>query len=412
MIVSTAGAEYKKEKENMYMKKKGILLLTILALMIFCVVGCGEGSDSSDGGLTIDLNKYVNIKVSGYSSMGEAEVSFDSDAFASDYKDKITVKVEKGKDKDPEINLELNMGNKPYKVLRKYCIGWEADNISELSNGDVIKVKWKCDDQNAKNYFDCNLKYSEIEYKVENLKEVDTFDPFDYVKVEINGVAPNGSVNIIADLDKKEMQYIELYADKGNGLSNGDKVVVTANVKNIDNFVKEFNKIPGPVSKEFSVEGLPSYVNTISDIGEKDLDTMKKKAEEIYIASWLKTEGSMEGIRKLTYIGNYFLTKKEDSWYLETNQIYMVFKVDAVYGGIDYPHYMYVKFSDIAVDESGNCVVDFSNYKEVTNRWWPENDWGVLLHYYGYGTLEELYNDCVLKVIDSYAYEKNIIQGE
>ena len=92
------------------MKKKGILLLTILALMIFGVVGCGEDSDSSDGGLTIDLNKYVSIKVSGYSSMGEAEVSFDYDAFASDYKDKITVKVEKGKDKDPEINLELNTG--------------------------------------------------------------------------------------------------------------------------------------------------------------------------------------------------------------------------------------------------------------------------------------------------------------
>ncbi len=394
------------------MKKKGILLLTILALMIFCVVGCGEGSDSSDGGLTIDLNKYVNIKVSGYSSMGEAEVSFDSDAFASDYKDKITVKVEKGKDKDPEINLELNMGSKPYKVLRKYCIGWEADNISELSNGDVIKVKWKCDDQNAKNYFDCNLKYSEIEYKVENLKEVDTFDPFDYVKLEINGVAPNGSVNIIADLDKKEMQYIDFYTDKRDGLSNGDKVVVTADVKNIDNFVELFNSLPGSTSKEFSIEGLPTYVKTISDIGEAELDIMKEKAEEIYIARWNELEGSMDGLRNLTYVGNYFLTKKKDVSYLKTNQICLIYKVDAEYEGNKYPHYIYVKFSDIAVDESGNCVVDFSKYEEVRNKWAPEDDLGLLFYYYGYGTLEDLYNDCVVSEIDSYAYEKNIIQGE
>ena len=54
------------------------------------------------------------------------------------------------------------------------------------------------------------------------------------------------------------MQYISFWADKTSGLSNGDKVTVTASVQgSVDSFVEQFGVIPSPLSKEFTVEQLP-----------------------------------------------------------------------------------------------------------------------------------------------------------
>lgn len=387
-------------------KKTMLLLVTIIGLMLFGIVGCNKGSKSSDKSVTIDLNKYMSVNVTGYNSMGTAEVSFDYDAFEKDYKDKIKAKTNNGNDE--EINLELKLGTKPMSVFNNYCVGYEADKTSELSNGDVIKITWNCDDESAKSYFGCKLKYSDIEYKVEGLEEIATFDSFEYVKVEFEGAAPYGKVNIKADTEKKEMQYVEFSVDKEYDLSNGDKVVVTANVKNIDRFIEEFNAIPNPSSKEYTVEGLPTYAKSMSDFSEDAFNEIKSKAEEIYKAKWQKLEGNMDGLKNLTYVGNYFLTKKEENGILNANQIYMLYKVDAEFEGKTYPHYIFIKFVDVAINAEGNCEADFNNYEEVSNRYKPTGDWGF--YYFGYGTLDDLFNDTVGKVTNSYLYDKNITE--
>lgn len=393
------------------MKNKILLTAMVLGSML-SMVGCKDGS-ILDKSTTIDLNKYISIEVSGYNSKGEAEVSFDYDAYAEDYKDKIEVKVEEGKDNNLELNLELNMGEKPYEALRGNCFSYDVDKESELSNGDVITISWDCDEKSAKNYFDCNLKYSDIEYKVEGLEELESFNPFDYVEVDITGVSPSASVTVTPDLDKKEMQYISFTVDKKDGLSNGDTVVVTANVDDVDEFAKNFNSLPDPVSKEFTVEGLGSYVTSVSEIDEAGLDAMKKQAEDVYKAHWVELEGNLDGLHNLTYIGNYFLSAKKSGVYKDENYIYMVYKVDASYEGVSYPHYMYIRFNNIAVDEAGKCEVDLSKYEETSNEYYViDNGFFDRVWYYGYGTLDDLYNDCVVKKIDKYTYENNITEGE
>jgi len=235
-------------------KTKKLFVSCILGLMLLSMVGCNKDEKKEEkvatDSKTIDLNKYVSVEFSGYNTMGEAEATFDSDAFAKDYKDKIKVKVKDGKGSDMEMNMELNLGSEPYNVLRIYCAKFDADKTSELSNGDVVKIVWDCDDEKAKEYFGYKLKYSDIEYKVEGLKELESFDPFEHVKVEITGIAPDGSVTITPDLDVKEMQYINFSVDKQYGLSNDDVVVVTASVDNMDEFANKFNSVPNPVSKE------------------------------------------------------------------------------------------------------------------------------------------------------------------
>lgn len=393
----------------MKQKKRILLLITILGIMLFGMVGCKGVKSVFDNSTTIDLNKYIKIETTGYNTMGKAEVSFDYVAFTEDYSDKIEVVANQDEANDHEINLELNLGSQPYAALVNCCVEFKADKTDNLSNGDVIKITWNCDDKNAKAYFNCKLKYSDIEQKVEGLEEVGTFNPFEHVEVKFEGIAPNGTATVKPNYDKKEMQYINFSIDKSHDLSNGDVVVVTAEVD--DEFMQKFNAIPNPTSKEFTVEGINSYVTSASEIDESALNEMKKQAEDVYMAHVAREWGESDELESLTYAGYYFLSAKSDSRYGDRNYMYMVYKVDAIGRDEHYPHYTYIKFKDIIIDETGKCEVDLSK-GELTSHTWDALYNGIFdrIYYYGYSTLDELYNDCVLKQIDKYTYEKNITE--
>lgn len=59
---------------------------------------------------------------------------------------------------------------------------------------------------------------------------------------------------------------------------------------------------------------------------------------------------------------------------------------------------------DVGVTEDGKCAVDFENYEETLNRWHPTDD--VFFYYFGYGSLDDLFNDTVKKMKNDYAYKK------
>lgn len=385
------------------MKKKmrTLLFAIILGAAVLGLTGCG--------GSTVDLNEYVNFEVSGYDSMGQAYVSFDYRAFEEDYGDKIKANISNQGGDATKMSLELQFGEEPYSVMLNYCMDYEVDKTTGLSNGDVVKLVWDCKDENAKNYFNCTLKHSDIEYKVEGLEEIATFNPFDYLTVDITGIAPYGSVTFTPDYDKPEMQYLSFSADKSSILSNGDTVVVTANIQGgLDGFIQQFNAIPSPVSKEFLVEGLESYVTATAQIDETTMSAIKQQAEDAYKAFWVNLEGNMDGLHAFEYLGNYFMSRKPNAWTDEANQLYLVYKVEAVWDGASYPHYVYVKFADITADETGNCTVDLNDYEIVSEKWYPTGSW--MFYYCGYGTLEELYNDRIVSKIDVYSYENNVTE--
>lgn len=383
-------------------KMRGLLLTSVLGTIVFGLTGCG--------GTTVNLNDYITVEVSGYNTMGEARVFFDKEAFEEDFGEKIEAKIDKQGGDAGLMSMELQFGYEPYDVMLRYCADYEVGKVSELSNGDVVQVVWDCEDENAKEFFNCTLNYSNIEYKVEGLEELAAFNPFEFATVEFSGIAPNGSVTITPDLNKKEMQYLSFYADKNGGLSNGDTVVVTANIQgDVNSFAQQFSSIPGSLTMEYQVKGLPAYVTSATEIDEATLIAMKQQAEDVYKAFWVQLEGNMDGLHELKYIGNYFLCKKEGMTWTDENQIYMVYKVDCSWDGVNYPHYIYVKYSNITVDEAGNGVVDTSKYELVEDKWSPTGSvWEF--YYYGFGTLDELYNTHVASQIDKYTFENNIAE--
>lgn len=383
-------------------KLKQVLLACMLGVVVFALSGCGS--------TTINLNKYVNIEAEGYDSMGIVKCTFDYEAIEKDYDGKIKANV-KGSDGGTAaaIALELTFGEEVVDVLLDCCVDYMLDKRSGLSNGDVVTLKWDCEDEAAKKYFNVQLKYSDIQYTVKGLTEVAAFDPFEYVNVEFSGASPNGTAAISQNYDKIEMQYISFSVDRSSGLANGDKVVITANVQgSVDGFVEQFGMIPSPLSKEFTVEGLPAYVTSSSEIDESTLNAMKQQAEDIYTANWIKDEGNLDGLKGLTYAGNYFLSKKNGARGDE-NCIYLVYRVGAEFEGESYPHYHYIKFSNIMVNGDGSCTVDLNNYETASHRYHIDPPEGyIMVYYYGYETLDEMYMDCVMSQLDSYTFENNV----
>ena len=152
------------------------------------------------------------------------------------------------------------------------------------------------------------------------------------------------------------------------------------------------------------------YATSLSEIGGDTLNAMKQQAEDVYTAKWYKLEGSMDGLEGLTYVGNYFLSKK-DGALGDENCIYLVYRVDAEFEGEIYPHYHFIQFSNIMVRGDGSCTVNLNNHKTATHKYNIDPPKGYIeVYYYGYETLDEMYEDCILPQIETYTFEDNVTE--
>jgi len=180
------------------MKKiKFMFLVGTILLAMFMFTGCGS--------TTVDLNKYMTIEVTGYDSRGTAKYTFDRKSFIEDYSDKIKINSKKSSD-TASLGLMLDMS--PAELLLDSCVKYELDKSKELSNGDVVTLKWNCEDNLAKENFNVKLKYSDIKHKVSELKEVDKFNPFDYVEVSFSGISPNVKVTITQIMNSRKCNIL------------------------------------------------------------------------------------------------------------------------------------------------------------------------------------------------------------
>jgi len=59
----------------------------------------------------------------------------------------------------------------------------------------------------AKENFNVKLKYSDIKHKVSELKEVDKFNPFDYVEVSFRNI-PNVKVTITQIMNSRKCNIL------------------------------------------------------------------------------------------------------------------------------------------------------------------------------------------------------------
>lgn len=385
---------------------------------------------------TVNLNKYITLSAEGYNSIGTLDVEFDTDKLERDYGKKIAKNFQKAMKNHEEDTYGLsNLAGSLYEggetsLFVTYCADGSADKTRNLSNGDVVTYTWdgvnEQTKKEAEELFGVKIKCSDVTYKVSGLTAVNTFDAFDGVEVEFDGISPDGSatVNTLPTAEAAEGLYYTL--DEQYNLANGDTVTVTVH-SNRDDFsdcIEKYGAIPAATEKTYTVEGLNEYVTDSDGLTDSVLVSLQNQAEDVlnaYIAkSW---DSECVTLKGMSYLGYYILTpKNKDNYGVYQDVIILPYQVTShnhfeddkgqVYDA-DVSYYWYIAFRNVSKDADGNIAGGLDDYYTANasfdvktgldDGWW-EKYWS----YDGYQTLDELYSNAVTRNVEDYNHQDNV----
>lgn len=399
-------------------KKLGMIGGAAVVVILLLVLIFGRGK-------TIDLTPYVSVEFSGVENYGTATYDFDDDAFRDKYDGKLKFRNSKElRELKEMMGDDFDANDYAVDMLLDNCVSISVDPKEGLKNGDTVTLTWDVDEDAAKEAFGCKLKFKDQTYTVSGLEEVKTEDIFANLNVTFTGTAPYGTVTIDNSKGSSIAKSLFFSTEQNDNLSNGDVITVTATPysESEDEFMKscaeQYGAVPESLTKEYTVEGLPTYVTKLEDIPEDALDKMKAQAEDVFnadAANW-KKGASVESV---TYIGSYMLTrKKSDTWSDET-KTYLVYNIGAMEKneemGVEnhFNYYYTVAFSNITTLPDGTTTMDLTDYEVPYNSFQRDVEWntGWFDYYYtyrGYETLDNLFNDCIGKNVDQYNYESTV----
>lgn len=385
---------------------------------------------------TVNLNKYITLSAEGYNSIGTLDVEFDTDKLERDYGKKIAKNFQKAMKNHEEDTYGLsNLAGSLYEggetsLFVTYCADGSADKTRNLSNGDVVTYTWdgvnEQTKKEAEEMFGVKIKCSDVTYKVSGLTAVNTFDAFDGVEVEFNGISPDGSatVNTLPTAEAAKGLYYTL--DEQYDLANGDTVTVTVH-SNRDDFsdcIEKYGAIPATTEKTYTVEGLNEYVTDSDGLTDSVLVSLQNQAQDVlnaYIAkSW---DSECVTLKGMSYLGYYILTpKNKDNYGVSQDVIILPYQVTShnhfeddkgqVYDA-DVSYYWYIAFRNVSKDADGNIAGGLDDYYTANasfdvktgldDGWW-EKYWS----YDGYQTLDELYSNAVTRNVEDYNHQDNV----
>ena len=393
-IASKVGAENKTDGSTTEGGKnnKTIIIVAVSVVALLIVLLLVKGSKK-----TIDLNDYVKSNFDGYNNYGVAEIYFDSNAFTKEYGDK----------------MEYD-GKKNGVYVLSDLVDYSVSQTEELKNGDIVTFAWNMPEDFAKK-FNYKFKYSDIEYTVEGLSDMEHFDPFEGVNVVYTGTAPDGRAEIEVNNSYSSDLYYSL--DKNSGLANGDSVVVTVSCHyetEPEGFIRYLNKVPDSVSKQYTVDGLGEFITSVDQISDETLQSMQVQALDIIKAYTADSNTKEEIFDSAEYVGGYGLFAKSNDIWGDKNNITLVYKVinrieipDENYTG-SLKFYYYVQFKNVEVTPSGENVVDLLSYNTPGDSVsykvkYGKGSWDYKSFYYkGYETLSEVENAVVTKNLSEY----------
>ena len=397
----TARAKALPKKVRMYI---GIALAAVLLLVVLIATSKP----------TIDLNKYLVVEADGYNGYGTAAARIDWDGLNAKYGSKLKFTSDAKKEYGP-----LLAKAKPVDVLKE-SVSVNLQDNKNLSNGDEIQYTWKVDEEYISKYIKCKVKYKDKTYKVADLAKVETFDAFADLKVTFEGVAPNGRA--LFEYTGSDLSSYAFKCDKTNGLKNGDTVVVHVDEDAVKECARKNGKVPEPAEMTFTVEGLESYVTSLSEIDEASMNAMQAQAADAFNAYVAKRWEDYVTADEFTYVGDYLLTAKDPANSWNQNQLYLVYRVKA---HIAYTQdeetfdevkefYWYIAYDGLMVGADGVTKVNTTDYRTVDNQfivdsgisdgWFSTQRW----YFRGFETIDELYKNCVTADSDAFNHEDNV----
>ena len=425
------GSTVNNAKENTKMKKHNPakVLVPIAAVAVVAAGGWAFANRTP----TIDVSKYMTLSADGYNTVGKLNISFDTEKLEKDYGKQITTRFKKQMKnlKDDTYGLSSLTASlyDGYEtdLFAETCATGSADKTKGLSNGDVVTYTWDDNSDEAEEAFGVKVKYTDITYTVSGLASVNTFDAFDGVDVEFSGISPDGRATVNSLPTAAEAQGLYYTLDENSGLSNGDTVTLTVH-SNRDDFsdcIDKYGAMPQATEKTFTVEGLNEYVTSADTLSDSVLVSLQNQAEDVFKSYAAQRFSNGQTFKGMTYLGNYILTpKNKDSWG-DKNRIVLAYQVtvhhdytselNTTYDADD-SFFWYITFNNVSKDADGNIASGLNDYDTPTT--FVKIDSGVQKYsfssstktweYYGYASLDSLYNAAVNQYVENYNHQDNV----
>ena len=425
------GSTVNNAKENTKMKKHNPakVLVPIAAVAVVAAGGWAFANRTP----TIDVSKYMTLSADGYNTVGKLNVDFDTDKLEKDYGKQIATRFKKQMKnlKDDTYGLSSLTASlyDGYEtdLFAETCATGSADKTKNLSNGDVVTYTWDDNSDEAEEAFGVKVKYTDITYTVSGLASVNTFDAFDGVDVEFSGISPDGRATVNSLPTAAEAQGLYYTLDENSGLSNGDTVTLTVH-SNRDDFsdcIDKYGAMPQTTEKTFTVEGLNEYVTSADTLSDSVLVSLQNQAEDVFKSYAAQRFSNGQTFKGMTYLGNYILTpKNKDSWG-DKNRIALAYQVtvhhdytselNTTYDADD-SFFWYITFNNVSKDANDNIASGLNDYDTPTT--FVKIDSGVQKYsfssstktweYYGYASLDSLYNAAVNQYVENYNHQDNV----
>ncbi|WP_417348294.1 zinc ribbon domain-containing protein [Gemmiger sp.] len=425
------GSAVNNAKENTKMKKHNPA--KVLAPIAAAAVIAAGGWAFANRTPTIDVSKYMTLSADGYNTVGKLNISFDTEKLEKDYGKQIATRFKKQMKnlKDDTYGLSSLTASlyDGYEtdLFAETCATGSADKTKNLSNGDVVTYTWDDNSDEAEEAFGVKVKYTDITYTVSGLASVNTFDAFDGVDVEFSGISPDGRATVNSLPTAAEAQGLYYTLDENSGLSNGDTVTLTVH-SNRDDFsdcIDKYGAMPQATEKTFTVEGLNEYVTSADTLSDSVLVSLQNQAEDVFKSYAAQRFSNGQTFKGMTYLGNYILTpKNKDSWG-DKDRIVLAYQVtvhhdytselNTTYDADD-SFFWYITFNNVSKDADGNIASGLNDYDTPTT--FVKIDSGVQKYsfssstetweYYGYASLDSLYNAAVNQYVENYNHQDNV----
>ncbi len=425
------GSAVNNAKENTKMKKHNPakVLVSIAAVAVVAAGGWAFANRTP----TIDVSKYMTLSADGYNTVGKLNISFDTEKLEQDYGKQIATRFKKQMKnlKDDTYGLSSLTASlyDGYEadLFAETCATGSADKTKGLSNGDVVTYTWDDNSDEAEEAFGVKVKYTDITYTVSGLASVNTFDAFDGVDVEFSGISPDGRATVNSLPTAAEAQGLYYTLDENSALSNGDTVTLTVH-SNRDDFsdcIDKYGAMPQATEKTFTVEGLNEYVTSADTLSDSVLVSLQNQAEDVFKSYAAQRFSNGQTFKGMTYLGNYILTPKNKDSGGDKDRIVLAYQVtvhhdytselNTTYDADD-SFFWYITFNNVSKDANDNIASGLNDYDTPTT--FVKIDSGVQKYsfssstetweYYGYASLDSLYNAAVNQYVENYNHQDNV----
>ncbi len=406
------------------MKRNCILLACIGCIFLIGITALAAYNNRP---IKIPLDNFYQVEFTGEDGLGEGKLIFQKEDFEKNYLGKIKRKGRHRKRNRgilgmvtnlflKEAEKEIILSEVEYAVMQLP----ELSEESQLENGDHVSLSCKEDLSWIEKSYNVKLLWEDKDLVVKGLYERTDVNPFDFLDVQFTGNSPQMRVELTLKNAPSWMELGDVNISKREGLASGDKIQVTFYQELTRKAEKEHIYFL-ETEKEYEVPKANAYWTSGKDIPG---DTLKLLQAEFMDSLHREMTGGttgeyvdLSGI-SVQYLGNYFLSRKEDGPVLGHNRLFLLFEVhvplklkDGSVQNIQYCNG--IEYQDLLMDQDGKALVKPEDGIEkgvVHPIAFPlgEDD---SLYLYGYKDYAEFYKQEIFPLLTDYRGEDNSLKA-